>query len=103
MMRNGFLSVTIAALLPPPAPFKVFVFAAGALGMRLSTFMLALALARSIRFFGEGYLAVRYGAQAYAYLASHKFEFAGISIAAAAAAYLLGRWFSPRTQEGERV
>ena len=97
--RNGFLSVAIASLLPPPAPFKVFVFAAGALGMRLRTFVLALALARSMRFFGEGYLAVRYGAQAYAYLSGHKLQFAAGSIVLAAGLYLMGRWFSQRGRQ----
>jgi membrane protein YqaA with SNARE-associated domain len=97
--RNGFLSVAIAALLPPPAPFKVFVFAAGALGVRLRTFVFALALARSLRFFGEGYLAVRYGAQAYSYLSAHKLAFAGIAIVLAAALYLMGRWFSQRSTQ----
>jgi membrane protein YqaA with SNARE-associated domain len=94
--KNGFLSVAIAALLPPPAPFKVFVFAAGAFDMPLRTFIFALTLARVLRFFGEGFLAVHYGAQAYSYLATHKLEFAGISIALAACLYLMGRWFSQR-------
>jgi membrane protein YqaA with SNARE-associated domain len=99
MSRNGFLSVTIASLLPPPAPFKVFVFAAGALGMKRRVFLLALAFARGLRFFGEGYLAVRYGAQAYAYLAGHKLQLAAGSIVLAAALYLMGRWFSQRGRQ----
>jgi membrane protein DedA with SNARE-associated domain len=85
-------------LLPPPAPFKVFVFAAGALGMPVSTFIAALTVARALRFCGEGYLAVRYGVQAYAYLSTHKLQFAGASIAVAIAAYLLGAWVSRRAQ-----
>jgi membrane protein YqaA with SNARE-associated domain len=97
--RNGFLSVAIAALLPPPAPFKVFVFAAGALGMPLRVFVLSLAMARSIRFFGEGYFAVRYGAQTDAYLITHKLILAVGSIVIATTLYLLGRWFSQRVQQ----
>jgi len=96
--HNGFLSVAIASLLPPPAPFKVFVFAAGALGMRRRVFLSSLALARSIRFFGEGYLAVRYGGQAYAYLSGHKLAFAAGAMAVAASLYLVGHWFSQRVQ-----
>jgi membrane protein YqaA with SNARE-associated domain len=97
--RNGFLTVAIGSLLPPPAPFKMIVAAAGALGVKLQVFVLALALARSIRFFGEGYLAVRYGAQAYTYLAGHKLELAAISIGLAASLYLLSRWFSQRWRQ----
>jgi membrane protein YqaA with SNARE-associated domain len=99
--RNGFLSVAIASLLPPPAPFKVFIFAAGALGMRLPTFVFSLLLARSLRFFGEGYLAIRYGAQAYAYLSTHRLQLLAISIVVAVSLYLLGRWFSRRLQQQE--
>ena len=99
MERNGFLSVAVAALLPPPAPFKVFVFAAGALGMPLRVFLLSLAVARSARFFGEGYLAVRYGQQAANYLAQHKLAFAAGSIVFAAVLYLLWRWFAHRAPQ----
>src|ERR1700675_2987321 len=56
--RNGFVSILVTALLPPPTPFKVFVIAAGALEMPLRPFVLGLLVARGFRFFGEGYLAV---------------------------------------------
>ncbi len=94
MKRNGFLCLLIAALLPPPAPFKVFIFAAGALGMRLSAFVAALALARSLRFFGEGYLAIRYGEQAAAYLGEHRLAVALAAILLMLLLFLLGRWIS---------
>jgi membrane protein YqaA with SNARE-associated domain len=97
--RNGFLSVAVASLLPPPAPFKVFVIAAGALGMPLRVFVLSLALARSVRFFGEGFLAVHYGSQAAAYLADHKLALTAASIVFAAAVYLLWRWFANRAPQ----
>jgi membrane protein YqaA with SNARE-associated domain len=75
MERYGFLSLLVAALLPPPTPFKVFVLAAGALGMELRPFVVALVIARSLRFFGEGYFAVRYGQYAAQLLAEHKVAF----------------------------
>jgi membrane protein YqaA with SNARE-associated domain len=73
--RYGFLSLLVAALLPPPTPFKFFVLAAGALGMELRPFVVALVVARSLRFFGEGYFAVRYGQYAAQLLAQHKLAF----------------------------
>ncbi len=76
--RNGFVSILVTALLPPPTPFKVFVVAAGALEMPLPMFVLGLLAARSIRFFGEGFLAIRYGDQASQFLVTHKLEVAGI-------------------------
>jgi membrane protein DedA with SNARE-associated domain len=69
------LSLLVAALLPPPTPFKFFVLAAGALGMELRPFVVALVVARSLRFFGEGYFAVRYGQYAAQLLAEHKLAF----------------------------
>jgi membrane protein YqaA with SNARE-associated domain len=76
--RNGFVSILITALLPPPTPFKVFVIAAGALEMPVRTFILGLLAARALRFFGEGFLAIRYGDQAAQFLLTHKLEVAGI-------------------------
>ncbi len=64
--------MVIAAVLPPPTPFKFFVLAAGAFEMPLGQFVLSLVLARGARFYGEGYLAVRYGDQATRFLVDHK-------------------------------
>lgn len=72
--RNGFVSILVTALLPPPNPFKVFVIAAGALEMPVRSFVIGLLVARGLRFFGEGYLAVRYGDQALPFLLTHKLD-----------------------------
>jgi len=87
--RNGFLSILVTALLPPPTPFKVFVIAAGALEMPVRTFVLGLLAARAIRFFGEGFLAIRYGDQAGQFLLTHKLEVAGIVLGVVLCLYLL--------------
>jgi membrane protein YqaA with SNARE-associated domain len=89
--RNGFLSILVTALLPPPTPFKVFVIAAGALEMPVRTFVLGLLAARGIRFFGEGFLAVRYGDQAGQFLLSHKLEVTGITLFVVVTIYLAMR------------
>jgi len=70
--RNGFGGMLIAALLPPPTPFKVFVFAAGVFEVPAGSFTTAIALARAIRYFGIGYLAIKYGDQALPFLVQHK-------------------------------
>jgi membrane protein YqaA with SNARE-associated domain len=89
--RNGFLSILVTALLPPPTPFKIFVIAAGALEMPVRTFVLGLLAARGIRFFGEGYLAVRYGDQAGLFLLTHKLEVTGITLFVVVTIYLAMR------------
>jgi len=68
VQRNGVLAVLIPSLLPPPAPFKIFVLLAGVAGIPISRFALAIGIGRGIRYFGEGLLAVRYGDQAIEYL-----------------------------------
>jgi membrane protein YqaA with SNARE-associated domain len=59
--RFGFLALAVPALLPPPMPFKIFVATAGALEYPRWRFMLTVMIARSVRYFVEGTLAVFYG------------------------------------------
>ncbi len=70
--ENGFVGILIAALLPPPTPFKFFVLAAGVFRVPLWSFTAAVTVARVVRYFTIGYLAVHYGSQALPYLATHK-------------------------------
>jgi membrane protein YqaA with SNARE-associated domain len=89
--QNGFLGMLIAALLPPPTPFKVFVFAAGVFELPLWSYTSAITLARVIRYFGIGYLAVRYGNDALPYLKSHKLEAAIVLVLFGLFSYLISR------------
>ena len=89
--KNGFGGMLLAALLPPPTPFKVFVLAAGVFEMPLASFVSAIALARAIRYFGLGYLAIRYGKDAMPFLAQHKLEVAIAVILFALASYASSR------------
>jgi membrane protein YqaA with SNARE-associated domain len=59
--RFGFLAIGIPAVLPPPLPFKIFVATAGALEYPRWKFLLTVMIARSIRYYVEGILAVFYG------------------------------------------
>src|SRR6267154_5719797 len=59
--RFGILALAIPALLPPPMPFKIFVATAGALQFPRRRFLLTILLARSLRYYAEGILAVFYG------------------------------------------
>ncbi len=62
--RYGVMAVLIPSLLPPPAPFKVFVLLAGVAGISMSRFAIAILIGRGLRYFIEGYLALKYGDQA---------------------------------------
>jgi membrane protein YqaA with SNARE-associated domain len=70
--NHGFLGIFIPAILPPPMQFKVFVIAEGVFQVPLRTFVIALLLGRGLRYFGEGFLAVRYGDAAIRLLLGHK-------------------------------
>ena len=59
--RFGFLAIAVPAILPPPLPFKVFVATAGTLEYPRWKFLLTVMLARSLRYYVEGILAVFYG------------------------------------------
>lgn len=89
--KNGFGGMLIAALMPPPTPFKVFVFAAGVFEVPLWSFVSAISLARAIRYFGIGYLAIKYGNDAMPFLAQHKLQLAIGVLAFALVSYALSR------------
>ena len=56
-----FLAIAVPAVLPPPLPFKVFVATAGTLEYPRWKFLLTVMVARSLRYYVEGVLAVFYG------------------------------------------
>jgi len=91
VVHNGFAGMLVAALLPPPTPFKIFVVAAGVFEVPLLSFISAITLARLIRYFGIGYLAIRYGANALPYLAGHKWQVTAVAIGLVVASYVLSR------------
>lgn len=88
---NGFGGMLLAALLPPPTPFKFFVLAAGVFEVPLWSYASAITLARAIRYFAVGYLAIRYGNNALPFLAQHKLQVAITVVIFVAVSYLLSR------------
>ncbi len=59
--RYGFLAIAIPALLPPPMPFKIFVATAGTLEYPRWKFLATVMVARAVRYYVEGILAIFYG------------------------------------------
>jgi membrane protein YqaA with SNARE-associated domain len=93
--RYGVMSVLIPSLLPPPAPFKIFVLLAGVAGISAPRFVTAIAIGRGLRYFGEGLLAVRYGDRAVAYMEANAgtvtLVLAGVLLAAVVGYVLWGK------------
>jgi len=97
--RHGLLAVVVPALLPPPVPFKVFVLLAGAAAVSPVRFGIAVAIGRSIRYFGQGYLAVLYGEQAADFMRANGAAI-GIGLAAAAVILAMAVFFLRRRRHG---
>ena len=66
--RFGVLALAVPAVLPPPLPFKIFVATAGTLEYPRWKFLLTVMIARSIRYYVEGILAVFYGRRVLTFL-----------------------------------
>jgi membrane protein YqaA with SNARE-associated domain len=69
--KYGVLALVLPALLPPPAPFKLFVLLAGVSGVRPVPFAVSVAVGRGARYFGIGMLSVWYGRAAVTFLETH--------------------------------
>jgi LPXTG-motif cell wall-anchored protein len=85
LQKYGLLVVMVPALLPPPAPFKIFVLLAGVAAIPVWQFAGAVFIARFIRYGGEGLLAVYYGDAAGDFVKAHSKE-AGLILAGLALA-----------------
>jgi membrane protein YqaA with SNARE-associated domain len=59
--KQEFLALLIPSMLPPPTPWKLFVFAAGVFEMKTSNFMLSVFVGRVIRYTITAVLTIKYG------------------------------------------
>jgi membrane protein YqaA with SNARE-associated domain len=99
--RYGVLVVLIPAILPPPAPFKIFVLLSGLAGITPAKFVTAIVIGRGARYFVLGLLAVEYGEEALAYLEEHGVAVAVVVLAllaAGVAGYFI--WSKGRSAKG---
>jgi membrane protein YqaA with SNARE-associated domain len=92
--RYGVLAILVPSLLPPPAPFKIFILLAGVSRVPVWKFSTALVIGRGARFLAIGVLAARYGPQTIEFLHEHQrtvgYVLVGL-ILAGAAGWLLVR------------
>ena len=93
--RYDVLSVLVASVLPPPFPFKLFVVSAGVFRFSITRFMIAIIIGRGFRFLLEGYLAIRYGAQAKVILAKY-YPWIGLGLAVLIVLVFLARTLRKR-------
>jgi membrane protein YqaA with SNARE-associated domain len=97
----GAMVLFLPTAIPLPLPMKLFVIAAGVFQMRLLPFCLVLVAARSIRYFGEAYVAVRYGEQATVFLKENALLGLGIAAILVALLFAVHRWSTGRLNRAE--
>ena len=92
--RYGVLAIIIPSMLPPPAPFKIFVILAGVSGIPTGAFVAAIVFGRGIRYLVEALLAYRYGPQAISYVTENVGQLSiwmAVTLAAAGIAIVIWR------------
>jgi membrane protein YqaA with SNARE-associated domain len=92
LQRHGVMAVLIPSLLPPPAPFKIFVLLAGVVGISTRRFAAAIAIGRGARYLALGVLAFKYGARAQTYLLEHGAQASLVAAAALVLGFALYLW-----------
>jgi membrane protein YqaA with SNARE-associated domain len=76
--KQEFLAVMIPSMLPPPAPWKLFVFGAGVFEMRVMPFMLAVFCGRMVRWLILSALVLELGPGAADLVAHHALRFVAV-------------------------
>jgi membrane protein YqaA with SNARE-associated domain len=94
LRRNGIMAVLVPSLLPPPAPFKIFVLLAGVVGISALKFATAIAIGRAIRYVALGILAVKYGERAMVYMRENGTVVSLAAVGVIAVAFGAYLWFS---------
>ena len=95
--RFGVFAIAIPAILPPPLPFKIFVATAGTLEYPRWKFLLTIMIARSVRYYVEGILAVFYGRRVLLFMKENGLAILSVVAAAAVVALLVYLLLNRRT------
>ena len=97
--RQEFLAIVIPSMLPPPTPWKVFVFAAGVFEMRVPDFLLAVVAGRMVRWLILSLLVLNLGPGAVDVVAHH----ARVTVAVVGTLAVLGfaLWWRKKKRSGK--
>lgn len=99
--RQEFLAVAIPSMMPPPAPWKMFVFAAGVFEMRVPSFLLAVFTGRMLRWLALSLLVLKFGPRAVDLVAHHALKLVLI-VGIVAVLGFAGWWLRRRKSDGKK-
>jgi len=97
--RQEFLAVMIPSMMPPPAPWKMFIFASGVFEMRIPVFLLAVFIGRMLRWLALSLLVLKLGPGAVDLVARHAVPTVLIVSALAVAGFTW--WWMRRKRSGK--
>jgi membrane protein YqaA with SNARE-associated domain len=97
--RQEFLAMMIPSMLPPPTPWKAFVFAAGVFEMRVVAFLLAVFCGRMVRWLVLSLLVLKLGPSAVEVVAHHSLPVVAVVGALAIAGFAW--WWMRKKRAGK--
>jgi membrane protein YqaA with SNARE-associated domain len=97
--RQELLAVMIPSMLPPPTPWKIFVFAAGVFEMRVVDFLIAVLAGRFARWMVLSLLVIKLGPGAVDLVAHHALPTVLVVLALAVIGFLW--WWVRRKRAGK--
>ena len=92
--RHGLMAVLIPAILPPPAPFKIFVLMAGVADISVARFATAILIGRGFRYTVEGVLALWCGERAMTFIRENGPRVALALVVVLAAGFVAYLWWT---------
>jgi membrane protein YqaA with SNARE-associated domain len=95
--NKEFVAVLIPSMLPPPTPWKVFVFAAGVFEMPMRSFLLSVFLGRTIRWMTLALLVLELGPGAVSVMQHH--ALAAIAVVGGVIVLGAGWWWQRMRRE----
>ena len=97
--QQEFWAMAIPSMLPPPTPWKAFVFAAGVFEMRVLLFMLAVFTGRLIRWLVLSLLVIELGPGAVQVVERH--ALAALGVVGGIALIVFALWWRKKRRRGE--